>query len=60
MFQSSILMRGNVVTQVQRAPGPGLAWKARNMLRWGYIWGWLVMVMAHAFSRVTGVAVLLV
>lgn len=37
--------------QAQRAP---LAWRLRNMMRWGYIWGWLVNLLAFIFSKLTG------
>jgi hypothetical protein len=32
-----------------------LSWKARNALRWEFIWGYVANEMAKAFSRLTGI-----
>lgn len=40
----------------QRAP---LTWRVRNMLRFGYWWGWLAHVVGHLYSRLFGAPVLL-
>lgn len=38
-----------VVTRInQKAP---LSWRLKNMIRWGYIQGWLSVLIAHVISR---------
>lgn len=54
-MMSNIGMKGNLSTRVVRAQGPGLGWKARNMARWGYVWGLLTNGAARLFSALTGI-----
>lgn len=58
MVNGNVQMSGNVGIRVIRAPGPGLGWKLRNMLRWAFVWGWLTNLGAMAFSALTGVPTL--
>jgi hypothetical protein len=55
MIQGNVGFGGSLAARKFAAAGPGLAWKLRNMLRWGYIWGWLANNMARMFSKVTGI-----
>jgi len=55
MFSGTMRASGKLNVRVQRAAGPGLAWHLRNRLRWGYIWGWLAVQLAHTFSKLTGI-----
>lgn len=41
---------------VPKAP---LAWRLRNMLRWGYIFGWLTHLLGRGLTRLTGAPVIL-
>ncbi len=55
MFQGNVGCSGSLAARRIPAQGPGLRWKLRNMLRWGYVWGWLTTGMARLFSRITGI-----
>lgn len=48
-------MKGSLGIRVQRAPGPGLAWRLRNMARLSFVYGWLANNAARAFSALTGI-----
>lgn len=54
IFEGKISMSGALQTKVIRAPKAPLSWRLRNMLRWGYVWGWLVTLLARLFSWLTG------
>ncbi len=58
MVNGNMRMSGNVGVRVIRAPGPGLAWRLRNTLRWSFLFGWLANGMAKALSALTGVPTL--
>lgn len=58
MVQGSVSMGGKLGVKVIRAPGPGMAWKLRNALRWGFIWGLMTTLWAKAFSALTGIPTL--
>jgi hypothetical protein len=54
MINSNVRPTGTLMArhiQAQRAP---LKWRLSNMLRWAYIWGALVNIIARLFSRITG------
>lgn len=54
MMNSNVRPTGALMArriQAQRAP---LGWRLRNTLRWGFIWGWMVNILARLFSRITG------
>jgi hypothetical protein len=54
---SKLSMRGDLSTKLIRAPGPGIAWKVSNYLRWSFIKSWLgvflVQPVAKAFGLMT-------
>ena len=52
-MQSEMALRGKVGMRVQRAKGPGLAWKLENSLRDDYVWGWFCNGAAKLFSKIT-------
>ncbi len=56
MMASKIGFAGRVGACVQRARGPGLRWRLRNMLRLSYVRGWIGALLAGLFSKLTGVA----
>jgi hypothetical protein len=41
--------------KAQRAP---LSWRLRNILRWTYVWGFIVNTLARIFSKITGAVTL--
>lgn len=58
MMNSNVQPRGALFARriaAQRAP---LSWRVRNTLRWSFIWGWLVNLMARLFSKITGAVTL--
>lgn len=55
MFDGNVSMSGSVTAKVIRAPGPGLAWKLRNVARPSYVWGGLSNLMARSLSALTGI-----
>jgi len=57
-MDGQMTLRGELRAKVTRAPGPGISWKIRNILRWSFLWGWLVTWLAHAFSKLTGIVTL--
>ena len=58
MVNGKVQMSGRVGVLVMRAPGPGLAWRLRNTLRWSFLFGWLANGAAKALSALTGVPTL--
>jgi hypothetical protein len=58
MINSEMRPRGALTAKLIKAPRAPLGWRLRNMLRWGYFWGWLVCHMAYVFSKVTGAVTL--
>jgi hypothetical protein len=58
MISRTLPMKGTLSAKVTRAPGPGLAWKLQNNLRPVFWMGWLFVMLAHAFSRLTGIITL--
>lgn len=54
-MQGQIGMGGKLQARVVRSPGPGVAWKLRNTLRWSFVWGLLANGAAKALSALTGV-----
>lgn len=58
MVNGNMRMSGKVGVRLMRAPGPGLAWRLRNTLRWSFLFGWLANGMAKALSALTGVPTL--
>jgi hypothetical protein len=57
--QGTVGLKGNLGLKV--IPGSHKApvrWRLRNMARWGFIWGWLTVTAAKAFSKLTGLPVL--
>lgn len=58
MVNGKVQMSGRVGVRVMRAPGPGLAWRLRNTLRWSFLFGWLANGAAKALSALTGVPTL--
>ena len=50
-------MSGKLGIKVIRAPGPGLAWKARNYMRWSFVKSWIgvfwVLPVARFFGLMT-------
>lgn len=57
-MNSSTSFSGQLKTRVIKAPGPGLAWRLRNTLRWSFILGWLAVTAARLFSWLTGIPTL--
>lgn len=58
MQNGSVSMAGNLGVKHLQAPRPGLEWKLRNVLRTGFIAGWLANRAARALSALTGVPTL--
>lgn len=54
-MNSEMRMSGTLTAKVNRAPGPGLAWKLQNALRPMNIVGNLNFALARAFSKLTGI-----
>jgi hypothetical protein len=48
-----------VITKHSNQKTAPLAWKIRNTLRWGFLWGWFATKLARAFSKMTGLPVLI-
>lgn len=53
-----IATSGKLMTKRVAAPRAPLSWRLRNGLRTEYIWGWLTVMAARAFSKVTGIPTL--
>lgn len=54
MINSNVQPTGALMARHIRAARAPLSWRLRNILRWGYVWGWLVNILARMFSRLTG------
>ena len=55
-MESTIGTRGTLIAKKHKtAVGPGLRWKLKNTLRFGFLWGWLTNWLAIWFSRLTGI-----
>lgn len=54
-LQSELRTRGDVQVKLIRPPGPGLAWKISNNLRWSYLFGWAANGAAKALTALTGI-----
>jgi hypothetical protein len=54
-MNSEMNMKGTLTVKVNRAPGPGFAWKARNTFRLMNLFGNLNFALARAFSKMTGI-----
>ena len=52
---SSINMSGKLAARKIPAPGPGLGWKIRNVLRWPFLKGWLAVMFMVPLARAFGI-----
>ncbi len=59
MIASRIALRGSLSTKVIRGPRAPLSWKFRNMVRWGYIKGWLATKIVGRIANMFGVCTVL-
>lgn len=57
-MQGTTNLKGNLGVKVNRPPGPGLAWKVKNTMRPGFLFGWLGVKAAKAISTLTGIPTL--
>ncbi len=57
-MNGNVLMQGKLLARVIHPPGPGLAWKLRNALRWDFILGLIGMFLAKSLTRLTGIPTL--
>lgn len=55
-MEGKAILSGKLSYKVMKAPGPGLAWKLRNNLRWAFIQGWLAYHLAPIIGRLLGFA----
>jgi len=58
MIEANFRPRGTLNARricAQRAP---LRWRLSNILRWSFIWGWIVNILARLFSKTTGAVTL--
>jgi len=58
-MNSDMTFGGALGAKVSRAAGPGWGWKARNMLRWSFVWGVITTLLARLFSKITGIPTIL-
>lgn len=54
MFFGQTKLSGKVTVRKISPPGPGLAWKLRNILRWGFIKAWLGVMLGVPLARALG------
>lgn len=54
-MQNELGFSGQLTAKVNRAPRAPWSWRIRNSLRWAFLWGWFVNLLARAFSRLTGI-----
>jgi hypothetical protein len=54
MINSKMQPHGALMARHIKAAKAPLGWRLRNTLRWAYVWGWIVNLMARMFSRLTG------
>lgn len=57
-MQGQAQLSGKLKAKVIRAPRAPWAWRIRNTIRWAYLWGWFVNLLARAFSALTGIPTL--
>jgi hypothetical protein len=57
-MESNLSLGGRVGVRKIAAPGPGMAWKLRNMARWEYVLGIVGAVLAKSLSALTGIPTL--
>jgi len=48
-------MSGELQIKLLRCKRAPLSWRIKNALRWSYIWGWFVTILAKGFSKLTGI-----
>jgi len=53
-MNNNLAMSGKLVVKLIKAPGPGLAWKARNYLRWSFLKSWLGVFLVLPIARFFG------
>ena len=53
-IEANTPITGTLKYKVYRAPGPGLTWKLRNNLTFGYIRGWLAYHLAKPLGKLFG------
>lgn len=58
MINANMRPSGTLNARHIRANRAPLAWRLRNTLRWSFVWGWIVNILAHLFSRLTGAVTL--
>lgn len=58
LLGKGLSMSGRVEAKFIGAQMAPLAWRIRNAMRWTFIWGWLVNLLARAFSKLTGIVTL--
>lgn len=57
-MQGQTNFRGNLLIKINRQPGPGMLWKAKNALRYSFLLGLLSVQGARWLSRMTGIPTL--
>lgn len=57
MQQGTMQMAGRLGAR-KISNAPPIAWRIKNTLRWAYVWGWLTTILAHLFSKITGIVTL--
>ncbi|HMN10727.1 MAG TPA: hypothetical protein PKD55_00210 [Bellilinea sp.] len=55
MLNQNIGFSNTLRTRVIRAPQAPLAWRLRNALRWGFIWGFIANLLARGLTLLTGI-----
>ena len=53
-MNNNLAMSGKLMVKLIKAPGPGLAWKARNYLRWSFLKSWLGVFLVLPIARFFG------
>src|SRR3989304_3037193 len=53
-MNNNLAMSGKLMVKLNKAPGPGLAWKARNYLRWSFLKSWLGVFLVLPIARFFG------
>lgn len=54
-MQGTVPLRGTLRVRKMAAQKAPLAWRIRNTLRWSYLWGLFVVILAKMFSKLTGI-----
>ena len=52
---SNVSLSGQLIAKKITPPQAPLAWRLRNRLRWGYIWGLIAVLAARGLTKVTGI-----